>query len=230
MHRKEKETVPPAGEGSGGGKEEMMGRDLTSCLGIHLMLVQFSIRHLLLRVQLGIGSLLGRFALDLASGDVRGAQSFQFHLGSLRLDDALQFGIVRFGFALSFDSGEVEAHAQLRLARRQLRIRRRLFALALRLQHRRLGVDLAHFLLRLALFLRLADVTPHSRLGHVDFGLVQRALVRFAAEKGKIFAAGCILKFFDVCVVSGKRQISSVHRAGASQIDGVLDQHGRRDE
>lgn len=78
-------------------------------------------------------------------------------------------------------------------------------ALPLSLEDGGLSVNLADLLpCRPSLF-GFTNLTNHSRICNIDFGLIRGPFVGFSAEEFEVLAAGGILEFFDVCIVAVKR-------------------------
>lgn len=80
----------------------------------------------------------------------------------------------------------------------------RFLALPLSLEDGGLSINLANLLPCRSSLLGLTNLTNHSRICNIDFGLIRRTFVGFSAEEFEVLAAGGILEFFDVCIVAIK--------------------------
>jgi hypothetical protein len=151
-----------------------------SGFGISLFTELLSLCRLFLRVQLGIGFLLATLLLDLRLHDFGRAKPLEFHERALLLNVGVEFCIPSLGFALCVDAREVQVVSDLDLLVCEFGVGGGFLGFALCFEDGGCGVDFGHFLLRLALLLGFTDLATHAGIGDVDFGLVERAFVRFA--------------------------------------------------
>lgn len=150
------------------------------------------------RIEISVSLLLGRLSGNDGLGDRLSTLSFQFHLPALQLNTTLQFGIALFGGTASRNPRQVQLLLDFNFLVLERGVGLSLFSLALGFEHGSRCIDFGYFLFCAADTLLLTNLTLHSGISDVDFGLVEGSLVSLAAEVREILGPGSILKLFDI--------------------------------